>query len=627
MAATEPLDVCLKKETEKLYNDYTRSFDQLADLYFGDPSSLEKYTEMTSDPYLRLVKREPLWEALLGYNEELGAPQAALDNVHSLRRDGNYVVLAWQHPYLLGGPIETFLKVLTAVLLCRKLNQTGEGNFIPVLWAETDFHDLTEVNRVHLPRGESLATDKLDVDEAERPSLHVPTGEAYEALVDRLEQLLPATEHTAWLLSTLRETGGRNLGDHFAQLMSRVFGDHGLVIAAPHVLRQRSAELIGRAIQNSSQVESLLSAAKQGLEERGYGCYFWDNPLDLFYVEGGVHQRLRYQDDTYRNESTGAEISPSDLAAELSKHPERYSTGVMLSPMAQNFALPCVAQIAGAGGVAFFALQKSLFDTLYVAFPQICPQISATFVDAAADKGLQALGEGLAELLTPQEASGLEEKPDHGAILSGLRQDVVKAVEAYRHTEKDIAGKIAAATREAKAGVLSALGRIATRLPVGEVRAKAAGALKRFEQKAAGVSSDVADELEALRTELGDALREHVEAPALNGALDALKQAAEALEKAGQIHVDETVDAFFAGLDRRLDKLGRDAIAAAERAASEGAGGAESARTVLAPNSWLQEDTIALPWLLNQRGPGVVDAALDALDPFEFRHQVLYLDR
>ena len=75
MPRVEPIDIVPKRETKAFYKDFCAAFEKLEDLYFGDPKDVDKYLEMTHDPYLRLVKREPLHEALSEYNESLGASE------------------------------------------------------------------------------------------------------------------------------------------------------------------------------------------------------------------------------------------------------------------------------------------------------------------------------------------------------------------------------------------------------------------------------------------------------------------------------------------------------------------------------------------------------------------------
>ncbi|MFH2002863.1 MAG: bacillithiol biosynthesis BshC, partial [Planctomycetota bacterium] len=57
-------------------------------------------------------------------------------------------VMAGQQPGLLTGPLYTFLKALSAVLLAQRLSLETHSPVLPLFWIASEDHDVLEVNRV-----------------------------------------------------------------------------------------------------------------------------------------------------------------------------------------------------------------------------------------------------------------------------------------------------------------------------------------------------------------------------------------------------------------------------------------------------------------------------------------------
>jgi bacillithiol biosynthesis cysteine-adding enzyme BshC len=622
----------IKPEVGKFFHDYTREFPRLADLYFGDPASVDKLVEMTQDPYLRMIKRPRLHEVLHAYNQAIGAPPAAMENVDRLRMDGAYAILAWQQPYLLGGPLETFLKALTAIKLAERLNATGSAKFVPVLWIHADDHWLSEVNRVKLAVGTRLVEERLEVDETERPSEAVETGAAYDALMGRLERHLGETAHKGWLLEILRASKGENLADHCARFLTRVFGDHGLVLACPRIFRQEISAVLAKAIESPDRVDRLLAGQKKALEEKGYACHTdWQgDPLTLYRITDGAPLRLKWTGGKFLLEATGGEMTPAQVGKENKGWPQIYTNGVYLSPLEQDSCIPSVATIAGPGGCEFWGVLKPVFDEYRVAFPMVFPQCSATLVGKRAARGLAQLGKKLEDLIAEARApEPAGEKPvpvDHGAALAQLRGEVTKAVDAYKVRAAEVQAEHLKLAQETKDLIMKELGRMAETQGLALARDGVLAALGKFGERATQVSPTVAAALADVRRRIEESLTLKVEPAGLGASKADIARAATGLVAAAQPIELPAVKALEAELSGILDGVGRSAIEAANKGAAETVSETDLAKVECAPEGGLQEDEIGMAYFLNEKGPGLVKEVADAVDVFDFRHQVVQLD-
>jgi bacillithiol biosynthesis cysteine-adding enzyme BshC len=624
------VDIVLKPEMAKFFADYTREFGKLADLYFGDPGSLDKYVEMASDPYLRMIKRPRMHEVLKEYNVSLGAPAAVIENVDRLRYDGAYCVLAWQQPYIMGGPLETLLKVITAIKLCERLNATNAAKFVPLLWVHADDHELDEVNRVYVPVGNQIVEEKLEVDETERPSEAVETGDAYDALVDRMRRHLPETPHKEWLLEQLRASKGQNLADHMARLMMRVFGEQGLVIACPRIFRTEISALMGRAIENPERIDRMLTQQKKSLEEKGYPCHTsWEDPLHLYRLSDGHPLRLRYKGDRFVLDGTGGEMTPAQVANEVKRWPQIYTNGVLLSPLEQASCVPAVAFIAGPGGCEFFGVLKALFDDYRVAYPQVMPQVSATIVEKRVEKGLEDLGKTIAQLIEDERAKKAQEgdaPPDHRAALAQLKGDVLSALDAQGKRMDEVAAELARIASEIQQKIELELERLAGAARVGPAREAVHRALDRWESRAVQVSDVVKATLADARRKLMGDLPELHQPVTLPKARQDVANAAKALAEAARAAIEAGVAKVKSELGRTLDEAAGAAIEDAAKNAHLRVSDADWAKLCVAPNGGLQEDTIGVVYFLNSRGPGLYKEVADALDIWDFKHQIVTLE-
>ncbi|HWR97429.1 MAG TPA: bacillithiol biosynthesis BshC, partial [Candidatus Methanoperedens sp.] len=84
--------------------------------------------------------------ALEERHRALGSPPEVFANLRLLA-DGAAAVVTGQQAGLLGGPLFTLCKTLTAIRVARALTLRHGRPFVPVFWAETDDHDVDEVNR------------------------------------------------------------------------------------------------------------------------------------------------------------------------------------------------------------------------------------------------------------------------------------------------------------------------------------------------------------------------------------------------------------------------------------------------------------------------------------------------
>ena len=95
----------------------------------------------------RDLDRQALAATVLAFQRDLGAPDNALAAAKALGMPGSMVVVAGQQAGLLGGPMLTIAKALTAIAHAERLTVETGKPVVPVFWAATEDHDVDEVGR------------------------------------------------------------------------------------------------------------------------------------------------------------------------------------------------------------------------------------------------------------------------------------------------------------------------------------------------------------------------------------------------------------------------------------------------------------------------------------------------
>jgi bacillithiol biosynthesis cysteine-adding enzyme BshC len=352
--------------------------------------------------------RERLAGLLLPYLRGLGAPRASLDAVSALGRPGAVAVVAGHQPGLFGGPLFLALKILSVLNLCDRLNEEGgKVCYVPVYWNGSEDHNPSEFGRCSLyDREHDLKTFSLGLSDEERMAAATGVDEARELLL-QVGAELPDTEFKAGLIEELSECLVGNLGESMSRLMLRWFGERGLVVVEPHILRPLSVPVLTQALREPQAVYQGMAEDLCAMESRGYKAPLPLQEVDrtLVYSIGpdGSRSRLRFDQEMacFRSEQGGRVFSLDELLAEVARCPDRFGPCAALRPIVQAAVLPVVAYVAGGGELAYHLQLRSLFRHFDVSLPLIVPRAAATLLKKNLLKTLSKLGLDEESLLSP----------------------------------------------------------------------------------------------------------------------------------------------------------------------------------------------------------------------------------
>lgn len=245
---------------------------------------------------------------------------------------GDRFVVTGQQVGFMGGPLYTFSKAISCILLARELNAT------PLFWAATEDHDVHEVNSC------TVLNEKGDL---KKTRVSLPEGHFVEDL-----PLTESHKQEIKAFQTAFNVPDWEFSDRYAETMIRLlvqaFKGTGLAFIEPRILRPDAKSFFQQELTHPSHLS-------------GPGP-IQSSPSLFFKTDDGrrikIHNPKQYLD------------TPS----------ERLSPDVSLRPVLQSLLIPTIAYVAGPTELAYHAQLKSVFAAHDVPMPKLYPRLSLTLL-------------------------------------------------------------------------------------------------------------------------------------------------------------------------------------------------------------------------------------------------------
>ena len=354
--------------------------------YLNDPVSLKEfYPNAVDSPfgissYVPAVlanyrtDRNELCDALLDTALGINAGDESVENIRTLRKPETVAVVTGQQAGLFTGPLYTIYKSLSAIKMAEDLTRRGIIA-VPVFWAATEDHDFDEVAEASfLSKGGELFKSVY------RPANYLqdsPVGDIMidGGLTDVLNSVfgeLPATEFTGEIREMVSGiwTEGTFFGDAFLKTLAALFSKHGLIFIDPmnRRIKKLSSAIYADAIRNVAAIVTGVMGQSRNLVSRGYQAQVLveDDYFPLFWHDdAGRRTALRkVKEGVFRAKSDKREFTVTELEKLALDEPQRFSPGVMLRPVVQDFLLPTACYFGGGSEVAYFAQNSAVYRVL-----------------------------------------------------------------------------------------------------------------------------------------------------------------------------------------------------------------------------------------------------------------------
>jgi bacillithiol biosynthesis cysteine-adding enzyme BshC len=382
-------------------------------------------------PVLRRIAPDVL-AALEERHRALGSPPEVFANLHLLA-DGAPAVVTGQQAGLLGGPLFTLLKTLTAIRVARELTAREGRPFVPIFWSETEDHDLDEVNQAWTCGAQGPLRFSVPVADEHRgsPVGTIPLGPGAQAFIEEFLAASPATEFTPALLAALVQDLGRSpdWGTWFSRNLDRLFGRHGLVVAdsMDPKLAICARLLWARVLEEPLALTEICQERGRWLAGLGYKPILLkvERRTPFFLLEAGKRAPVTFERGLFR--TPHADHTLIDLLRRLEDSPGDFSAAVHLRPHLQDFLLPTAAYIAGPTELAYFLQLLPGYRALGIPAPTVVLRASVTLVEPAVERILGRFG------IDPAD---LSEGTDHALTALVRREQRFAAKELWEQTRE-----------------------------------------------------------------------------------------------------------------------------------------------------------------------------------------------
>ncbi len=397
-----------------LFLDYLYEFDNVSSFY--------KTNFRNKDEYLKTFKkisenhtdfRDQLSHILSAQYNGFSPSAKTQKNITDLSDDRTLAVVTGQQLGLLGGPLYTLYKIISAIKLSSMLSERYDDfQFVPVFWLEGDDHDFNEVRSINFLDGNNNIS-KLEyglevIDEENRGSVgHIKLDETISQFFLDLEKNIRDTEFTPDLLSHLKSfySPGKTFKQSFKELIFWLFDKYGLIIfdpQDPEIKKQLKPIFIKEITDFRKHTEKLVHVSAT-LEEL-YHAQVKVRPVNLFFSNDEGRFLIEPVDNNeFRLKRKRKKYTYDELIELINKEPENFSPNVLLRPICQDYILPTAFYVGGPSEISYFAQVTPMYDFFNVEMPIIYPRSSATLVERNISSIIDKYNISIAELLLDPE--------------------------------------------------------------------------------------------------------------------------------------------------------------------------------------------------------------------------------
>lgn len=423
----------------RLFLQFQNDPDSLRKYYpnvFSNPSEVAAYVPTVLANYV--TDRQILCDALENLNQSIGAGQLTFEHIELLRDRDTVAVLTGQQAGLFSGPLYTVYKALSTVKLAEQLRAEGV-NAVPVFWAATEDHDFDEVSIAHFTGTNGPFSEQVQpigrIPDSPVGSTLVP--EDIRDAIDRVFDELPATVFTQEVkeITVSAWAEGSLFGEAFGKYLAAILMKYGVIFVDPRDtwIKKLSAPIYRLAVERSREmVASIVSRGRdliengfhlQVLVEEDYFPLFWHND------DGQRIAIRRATDGVLKVKESNLSFSQDDLAEAALNTPERFSPGVMLRPVVQDFLFPTVCYFGGGAEVAYFAQNSEVYRVLDRPVTPIFHRQSFTIIEPKQKRILDKFGLGLKDLFVGQDTLQIELaarsiSPDIAALFAEVEKQI-----------------------------------------------------------------------------------------------------------------------------------------------------------------------------------------------------------
>ena len=373
--------VDLKKtgQFSTFFLDYLEGKESLRPFYTHLPN-LDSFGNAIQHKHFSASKRQILTTVLESQYAGLPIAPALEQNLLALRDERTFTVTTGHQLNLFTGPLYFIYKLISTINLAKRLQEHyPDYRFVPVYWMASEDHDAAEINYFKLDgttyrweTSQQGAVGEFELDAS------------FQSFLKGLGFAPPVFQEAYSKSATLAEA--------VRNYVNALFGEKGLVVldANDAHLKREFVEVMEADLFEHSPYAA-AQASTQALEQLGYTSQIYPRPINLFYLDKGIRERIEQEGEEYVVLNTNLRFSPESLKTLLQEHPERFSPNVVLRPVYQEWILPNLGYFGGPAEVIYWLQLKGVFDLFSRPFPVVLPRNFAVLLSSPIQKKIAQL--------------------------------------------------------------------------------------------------------------------------------------------------------------------------------------------------------------------------------------------
>jgi len=396
----------------KLFLDYLYKFDNVKDFYSSNFRNKEDFLQKFKNISEQFDLRNEIYGIISGQYKGKEISLKTQKNISLLKDKKTLAIVTGQQLGILGGPLYTFYKTITALKLCSHLNERyDEYQFVPVFWLEADDHDFEEVRSINLLNGNNdikkiVYSDEAVPEENAGSIGYLKLSGSINIFFDELDKVLRDTEFKQPLMETLRSSFSRDktFKQAFAELLFWLFDEYGLILFDPQDTNVKNIlkPVFKKEISDFRQHTEKLVYVSAKLEEL-YHAQVKVRPINLFYNFDGGRYLIEPIENEYRLKGKRKKFTREELLELAEKEPYNFSPNVLLRPVCQDYLFPTGFYIAGPSEISYLAQALPLYNIYQIPPPIFYPRSSATILEKNINSIMDKFGLDIRDVFVDSE--------------------------------------------------------------------------------------------------------------------------------------------------------------------------------------------------------------------------------
>jgi len=396
-----------------LFLDYLYEFDNVKEYYkynFRDVDSYPDYFKQIAS--INRPEKEKIPDIIKSQYHNFNASDKTMKNIFLLGTKNAFAVVTGQQLGIMGGPLYTLYKIITAIKLADHLNEKYPTNkFVPVFWLEGDDHDFDEVKYIKLLDDQNKIVniaynDELD-EEANRGDVgSIVFEKTINSFINEVSGSLRQTDFKEKVMEFYSGfyKEGKTFKASFKELLFSLFDKYGLVLFDPQDkrLKQLLKPVFKKEILNFRTHTQKLVETSAKLEEV-YHAQVKIHPVNLFFHDSEGRYLIEPSENEFKLKRKRRKFTQEELIKAIEDTPEHFSPNVLLRPICQDYLLPTAFYVGGPSEISYFAQVMPLYKIFNIPEPIIYPRSSATIIEKASSSVIQKYSVDLKSLFQNSE--------------------------------------------------------------------------------------------------------------------------------------------------------------------------------------------------------------------------------